>query len=62
MSRFSLVCSNGAVYLLQLENAKQTAVKNSDFASSTREELAGTKLRLESQSLQINNLHKQVEI
>ncbi|ROL01495.1 Lamin-L(III) [Anabarilius grahami] len=42
-----------------LENAKQTAVKNSDFASSTREELAGTKLRLESQSLQINNLHKQ---
>ncbi|KAK7132862.1 hypothetical protein R3I93_019189 [Phoxinus phoxinus] len=41
-----------------LENAKQTAVKNSDFASSTREELAGTKMRLDSQSLQINNLHK----
>ncbi|XP_051955930.1 lamin L3 isoform X2 [Xyrauchen texanus] len=43
----------------KLENAKQTAVKNSDFASSTREELAGTKLRLESQSMQINNLQKQ---
>ncbi|KAG1926354.1 lamin, partial [Pimephales promelas] len=41
-----------------LENAKQAAVKNSDFASSTREELAGTKIRLDSQSLQINNLHK----
>ncbi|XP_051737152.1 lamin L3 isoform X1 [Ctenopharyngodon idella] len=46
-------------FAAKLENAKQTAVKNSDFASSTREELAGTKLRLESQSLQINNLHKQ---
>ncbi|RXN08402.1 lamin-L(III)-like isoform X1 [Labeo rohita] len=44
---------------VMLENAKQTAVKNSDFASSTREELAGTKLRLESQSIQINNLQKQ---
>ncbi|XP_067301479.1 lamin L3 isoform X3 [Pseudorasbora parva] len=46
-------------FAAKLENAKQTAVKNSDFASSTREELAGTKLRLESQSLQINNLHRQ---
>ncbi|XP_056089280.1 lamin L3 isoform X1 [Rhinichthys klamathensis goyatoka] len=45
-------------FVAKLENAKQTAVKNSDFASSTREELAGTKMRLESQSLQINNLHK----
>nr|XP_055045174.1 lamin L3 isoform X3 [Misgurnus anguillicaudatus] len=43
----------------KLENAKQTAVKNSDFASSTREELAGTKLRLEAQSVQINSLQKQ---
>ncbi|XP_043097060.1 lamin L3 [Puntigrus tetrazona] len=46
-------------FAAKLENAKQTAVKNSDFASSTREELAGTKLRLESQSLQIHNLQKQ---
>ncbi|XP_050951865.1 lamin L3 isoform X2 [Labeo rohita] len=46
-------------FAAKLENAKQTAVKNSDFASSTREELAGTKLRLESQSIQINNLQKQ---
>ncbi|XP_016418517.1 lamin L3 [Sinocyclocheilus rhinocerous] len=46
-------------FAAKLENAKQAAVKNSDFASSTREELAGTKLRLESQSLQINNLQKQ---
>nr|XP_055045171.1 lamin L3 isoform X1 [Misgurnus anguillicaudatus] len=44
---------------VMLENAKQTAVKNSDFASSTREELAGTKLRLEAQSVQINSLQKQ---
>ncbi|XP_026093041.1 lamin L3 isoform X5 [Carassius auratus] len=46
-------------FAAKLENAKQAAVKNSDFASSTREELAGTKLRLESQSIQINNLQKQ---
>ncbi|XP_077074760.1 lamin L3 isoform X2 [Siphateles boraxobius] len=45
-------------FIAKLENAKQTAVKNSDFASSTREELAGTKMRLDSQSLQIHNLHK----
>ncbi|XP_051517984.1 LOW QUALITY PROTEIN: lamin L3 [Myxocyprinus asiaticus] len=45
-------------FVAKLENAKQAAVKNSDFASSTREELAGTKLRLESQSVQINNLQK----
>ncbi|KAA0706519.1 Lamin-L(III) Lamin-B3 [Triplophysa tibetana] len=44
---------------VMLENAKLTAVKNSDFASSTREELAGTKLRLEAQSAQINILQKQ---
>ncbi|XP_056304605.1 lamin L3 isoform X1 [Danio aesculapii] len=44
----------------KLENAKQTAVKNSDFAFSTKEELAGSKLRLESQTQQINNLQKQV--
>uniref|UniRef100_A0A8B9RAI7 Lamin-L(III)-like n=1 Tax=Astyanax mexicanus TaxID=7994 RepID=A0A8B9RAI7_ASTMX len=43
----------------KLENAKQVAVKNSDFATSTKEELAGTKLRLESQSLQISNLQTQ---
>ncbi|KTF77735.1 hypothetical protein cypCar_00048718 [Cyprinus carpio] len=45
-----------------LENAKQAAVKNSDFASSTREELVGTKLRLESQSIQICNLQKQARV
>ena len=47
--------------MLQLENAKQVAAKNSDFATSTREELAGTKLRVESQSMQISNLQKQVQ-
>ncbi|XP_057175302.1 lamin L3 isoform X2 [Triplophysa rosa] len=46
-------------FAAKLENAKLTAVKNSDFASSTREELAGTKLRLEAQSAQINILQKQ---
>uniref|UniRef100_A0A8C1XLG3 Lamin L3 n=1 Tax=Cyprinus carpio TaxID=7962 RepID=A0A8C1XLG3_CYPCA len=46
-------------FAAKLENAKQAAVKNSDFASSTREELVGTKLRLESQSIQICNLQKQ---
>ncbi|XP_056588355.1 lamin L3 isoform X2 [Triplophysa dalaica] len=46
-------------FAAKLENAKLAAVKNSDFASSTREELAGTKLRLEAQSAQINILQKQ---
>ncbi|XP_059396711.1 lamin L3 isoform X1 [Carassius carassius] len=52
-------CLSPSHLSVMLENAKQAAVKNSDFASSTREELAGTKLRLESQSIQINNLQKQ---
>lgn len=46
-------------FAAKLENAKLAAVKNSDFASSTREELAGTKLRLEAQSAHINSLQKQ---
>ncbi|XP_036400422.1 lamin L3 [Megalops cyprinoides] len=43
----------------KLENAQQAAAKNSDFASSTREELAGTKLRLESLSSQLSHFQKQ---
>uniref|UniRef100_A0AAR2IZZ0 Uncharacterized protein n=1 Tax=Pygocentrus nattereri TaxID=42514 RepID=A0AAR2IZZ0_PYGNA len=49
----------GRTFSAKLENAKQVAAKNSDFATSTREELAGTKLRVESQSMQISNLQKQ---
>ncbi|XP_066503957.1 lamin L3 [Hoplias malabaricus] len=46
-------------YSTKLENAQQAAVKNSDFASSTREELEGTKLRMESQFAQISSLKAQ---
>uniref|UniRef100_A0A4W5P2B8 Lamin L3 n=1 Tax=Hucho hucho TaxID=62062 RepID=A0A4W5P2B8_9TELE len=43
----------------KLENAHQTALKSSDFASSTREELSGTKLRIETLSSQLNHFQKQ---
>ncbi|KAK3562511.1 hypothetical protein QTP86_034765 [Hemibagrus guttatus] len=43
----------------KLENAKQVALKNSDYATSTREELEGTRIKVESQSKQINSLQKQ---
>ncbi|XP_010875416.1 lamin L3 isoform X2 [Esox lucius] len=46
-------------YNAKLENAHQTALKSSDFASSTREELSGTKLRIESLSSQLNHFQKQ---
>ena len=44
----------------QLENAQQAATKNSDHASSVREELAGTRTRLESQSSELGHLQRQV--
>ncbi|XP_013983179.1 lamin-L(III) isoform X2 [Salmo salar] len=43
----------------KLENAHQTALKSSNFASSTREELSGTKLRIETLSSQLNHFQKQ---
>ncbi|KAK1798565.1 hypothetical protein P4O66_006863, partial [Electrophorus voltai] len=43
----------------KLDNAKQVALKNSDYAASTKEELEGAKLKLESQSVQIGHLQKQ---
>ncbi|XP_031668350.1 lamin-L(III) isoform X6 [Oncorhynchus kisutch] len=43
----------------KLENAHQTALKSSDFASSTREELSATKLRIETLSSQLNHFQKQ---
>ncbi|KAJ8247596.1 hypothetical protein GJAV_G00248120 [Gymnothorax javanicus] len=46
-------------YSAKLENAQHTAAKNSDLASSTREELAGTKLRVESLSSQLSHFQKQ---
>ncbi|KAL1007504.1 hypothetical protein UPYG_G00087670 [Umbra pygmaea] len=46
-------------YNAKLENAHQTALKSSDFASSTREELSGTKLRIETLSSQLNHFQKQ---
>ncbi|XP_035275888.1 lamin L3 [Anguilla rostrata] len=46
-------------YSARLENAQYSAAKNSDLASSTREELAGTKLRLENMSSQISYFQKQ---
>ncbi|XP_030622129.1 lamin L3 isoform X2 [Chanos chanos] len=46
-------------FVAKLENAQQSAVKNSDYATSIKEELAGTKLRVESQSSQISQLQKQ---
>uniref|UniRef100_A0A4W5R7F6 Lamin L3 n=2 Tax=Hucho hucho TaxID=62062 RepID=A0A4W5R7F6_9TELE len=49
----------GFVQLIKLENAHQTALKSSDFASSTREELSGTKLRIETLSSQLNHFQKQ---
>ncbi|XP_029623958.1 lamin-B1 isoform X1 [Salmo trutta] len=47
------------VQLIKLENAHQTALKSSNFASSTREELSGTKLRIETLSSQLNHFQKQ---
>ncbi|XP_042174782.1 lamin L3 isoform X3 [Oncorhynchus tshawytscha] len=47
------------VQLIKLENAHQTALKSSDFASSTREELSATKLRIETLSSQLNHFQKQ---
>ena len=52
-----LVCSR----VRQLENAKQSAVKNGDVASSTREELVGTKLRIDTLTSQLIHFQKQVE-
>lgn len=49
-----------SISALQLENAKQVALKNSDYATTTREELEGTRIKVESQSIQINSLQKQV--
>lgn len=49
-----------SISALQLENAKQVALKNSDYATTTREELEGTRIKVESQSMQINSLQKQV--
>ncbi|KAG9352256.1 hypothetical protein JZ751_020669 [Albula glossodonta] len=46
-------------YIAKLENAQQAATKNSDLANSTREELAGTKLRVESLSSQLSHFQKQ---
>ncbi|XP_028811871.1 lamin L3 isoform X2 [Denticeps clupeoides] len=46
-------------FVAKLENAQQAATKNSDFASSIREELAGARLRLESQTAELNHLQKQ---
>nr|XP_046201479.1 lamin-L(III)-like isoform X2 [Oncorhynchus gorbuscha] len=47
------------VQLIKLDNAHQTALKSSDFASSTREELSATKLRIETLSSQLNHFQKQ---
>ncbi|KAJ8340380.1 hypothetical protein SKAU_G00350130 [Synaphobranchus kaupii] len=46
-------------YRAKLENAQHSATKNSDLASSTREELAGTKMRVESLSSQLSHFQKQ---
>uniref|UniRef100_A0A8C5PFJ3 Lamin n=1 Tax=Leptobrachium leishanense TaxID=445787 RepID=A0A8C5PFJ3_9ANUR len=43
----------------KLENAQLAAAKNSDYASATREEIASTKLRLDSLTSQLNQYHKQ---
>ncbi|XP_062868626.1 lamin L3 [Trichomycterus rosablanca] len=42
----------------KLENAKQVALKNSDYATSTREELEETRTKVESQSVMIGGLQK----
>uniref|UniRef100_A0A8C4TEY8 Lamin-L(III)-like n=1 Tax=Erpetoichthys calabaricus TaxID=27687 RepID=A0A8C4TEY8_ERPCA len=44
----------------KLENAHQTATKNSDFANSLCEELKGTKSRMETLSSQLSHYQKQV--
>ncbi|KAJ7994751.1 hypothetical protein DPEC_G00252730 [Dallia pectoralis] len=46
-------------YNAKLENAHQAALKSSDHASSTREELSGTKIRIETLSSQLNHFQKQ---
>ncbi|KAL2088973.1 hypothetical protein ACEWY4_015872 [Coilia grayii] len=46
-------------FTARLENAQQAATKNSDLASSIREELAGTLTRLESQSADLSHLQRQ---
>ncbi|XP_062327580.1 lamin L3 isoform X3 [Osmerus eperlanus] len=46
-------------YNAKLENAKQSAVKNGDVASSTREELVGTKLRIDTLTSQLIHFQKQ---
>ncbi|XP_062405754.1 lamin L3 isoform X2 [Sardina pilchardus] len=46
-------------FIAKLDNAQQAASKNSDVASSVREELATTRTRLESQSSELSHLQRQ---
>ncbi|MBN3272127.1 LAML3 protein, partial [Polyodon spathula] len=45
--------------LTKLENAQHAAAKNSDFASSAREELMGSKMRVETLSSQLSHYQEQ---
>ncbi|MGH0174895.1 UNVERIFIED_CONTAM: hypothetical protein FKN15_013066 [Acipenser sinensis] len=46
-------------FIAKLENAQHAAAKNSDFASSAREELMGSKMRLETLSSQLSHYQEQ---
>ncbi|XP_041082922.1 lamin-L(III)-like isoform X2 [Polyodon spathula] len=46
-------------FIAKLENAQHAAAKNSDFASSAREELMGSKMRVETLSSQLGHYQEQ---
>ncbi|MGH0187776.1 UNVERIFIED_CONTAM: hypothetical protein FKN15_026712 [Acipenser sinensis] len=46
-------------FIAKLENAQHAAAKNSDFASCAREELMGSKMRLETLSSQLSHYQEQ---
>lgn len=52
-------CSSPVAFF-QLENAKQSAERNSSMAGAAHEELQQTRIRIDSLSAQLSQLQKQV--
>lgn len=61
MQHHPQVCSN-TVCSLQLDNARQSAERNSNLVGAAHEELQQSRIRIDSLSAQLSQLQKQVNL
>lgn len=54
------LCSSNLVHSLQLDNARQSAERNSNLVGAAHEELQQSRIRIDSLSAQLSQLQKQV--